>query len=68
MAGGPSRGRSDGPGQAARDVTMALPIDLTDTIRSRTLDGVNGLAMHVLEAGEVGRPCLMLLHGFPELA
>ena len=47
---------------------MALPIDLTDTIRSRTLDGVNGLAMHVLEAGEVGRPCLMLRHGFPELA
>lgn len=45
-------------------MTYALP----DTIHSRTLEGVNGLAMHVLEAGEVGRPCLILLHGFPELA
>ena len=24
--------------------------------------------MHVLEAGEPGRPCVLLLHGFPELA
>ena len=32
--------------------------------------GVNGLDMHVLEAGHEtkGRPCLLLLHGFPELA
>ena len=37
-------------------------------IRSRFVDGVNGLRMHVLEAGETGRPCLVLLHGFPELA
>jgi pimeloyl-ACP methyl ester carboxylesterase len=39
-------------------------------IRSRFVDGVNGLAMHVLEAGfEKGdRPCILLLHGFPELA
>jgi pimeloyl-ACP methyl ester carboxylesterase len=37
-------------------------------IRSRLIDGVNGLAMHVLEAGEPGRPALLLLHGFPELA
>jgi pimeloyl-ACP methyl ester carboxylesterase len=29
---------------------------------------VNGLSMHVLEAGEPGRPCVLLLHGFPELA
>ncbi len=29
---------------------------------------VNGLDMHVLQAGEAGRPCLLLLHGFPELA
>jgi pimeloyl-ACP methyl ester carboxylesterase len=28
----------------------------------------NGLRMHVLEAGERGRPCVLLLHGFPELA
>jgi hypothetical protein len=39
-------------------------------IRSRIVDNVNGLAMHVLEAGfePKGRPCVLLLHGFPELA
>jgi len=43
---------------------------LPDGIRSRTVNNSNGLAMHMLEAGfEVkGRPCLLLLHGFPELA
>jgi len=39
-------------------------------IRSRFVNNINGLRMHVLEAGfEVkGRPCVLLLHGFPELA
>lgn len=37
-------------------------------IRSRIVDGINGLSMHVLEAGEQRRPCVLLLHGFPELA
>src|SRR3954464_11675504 len=37
-------------------------------IRSRVIDNINGLSMHVLEAGEADRPCLLLLHGFPELA
>ena len=39
-------------------------------IRSRIVNNVNGLAMHLLEAGfeTKGRPCIMLLHGFPELA
>ena len=38
-------------------------------IRSRFVENVNGLRMHVLEAGfEEGRPCILLLHGFPELA
>lgn len=43
---------------------------LPDGIRSRFVDNVNGLRMHILEAGyESGdRPCLLLLHGFPELA
>lgn len=43
---------------------------LPDGIRSRMVAGVNGLAMHVLEAGfdMPGRPALLLLHGFPELA
>jgi len=39
-------------------------------IRSRFVDNGNGLEMHVLEAGfEVdNQPCVLLLHGFPELA
>ncbi|HYM32177.1 MAG TPA: alpha/beta hydrolase [Candidatus Cybelea sp.] len=39
-------------------------------IRSRFVAGINGLDMHVLEAGfeTTGRPCVLLLHGFPELA
>ena len=39
-------------------------------IRSRFVDGINGLRMHILEAGfkEEVRPCVVLLHGFPELA
>jgi pimeloyl-ACP methyl ester carboxylesterase len=37
-------------------------------IRTRFVEGVNGLRMHVLEAGERGRPAVLLLHGFPELA
>jgi len=38
-------------------------------IRSRVVSGVNGIAMHVLEAGHEtpGRPGLLLVHGFPEL-
>ena len=45
-------------------------IPLPSTIRSRYVDDINGLRMHVLEAGfeTRGRPCLLLLHGFPELA
>jgi pimeloyl-ACP methyl ester carboxylesterase len=39
-------------------------------IRSGLIDNSNGLAMHVLEAGFDGedRRCVLLLHGFPELA
>ena len=49
-------------------VLPALP--LPTGIRSRVVDNHNGLRMHVLEAGfEAGdRPCVLLLHGFPELA
>jgi pimeloyl-ACP methyl ester carboxylesterase len=37
-------------------------------IRSRSIENVNGLTVHILEAGDSGRPVLLLLHGFPELA
>jgi pimeloyl-ACP methyl ester carboxylesterase len=53
------------PNQSALP-TLPLPAE----IRSRYIEGVNGLSVHVLEAGvaEGGRPCVLLLHGFPELA
>lgn len=39
-------------------------------IRSRFVNNINGIAFHVLEAGFEGarRPCVLLIHGFPELA
>ena len=39
-------------------------------VRSRFVDNINGLRMHVLEAGfeTPGRRALLLLHGYPELA
>lgn len=44
------------------------PALLPPGLRSRFVDDVNGLRMHLLEAGEPGAPLLLLLHGFPELA
>ncbi len=46
------------------------PLPLPPGIRSRFVEGVNELTMHVLEAGHEtpDRPLLLLLHGFPELA
>ena len=43
---------------------------LASGIRSRFVENVNGLKIHILEAGfeEKDRPCILLLHGFPELA
>jgi len=43
---------------------------LPASVRSRFVDDINGLRMHLLEAGfeSGGRPCVLLLHGFPELA
>lgn len=54
-------------------MSTLAPLDaahLAPGVRSRFVDGVNGLRMHVLEAGHEtpGRPLLLLLHGFPELA
>jgi pimeloyl-ACP methyl ester carboxylesterase len=39
-------------------------------VRSRMIHGVNGLDVHILEAGyeSSGRPLVLLLHGFPDLA
>ena len=54
-------------------MTDLPPLDsavLPSGIRARFLDGINGLRMHMLEAGfeTAGRPCVLPLHGFPELA
>ena len=47
-------------------ITPTLP----NGIRSRRINNGNGLDMHILEAGfeQPNRPCVLLLHGFPELA
>jgi len=52
------------------DAAPYSPAVLPPGIRSRFVNNINGLRMHVLEAGfEVpGRPGVLLLHGFPELA
>lgn len=43
---------------------------LPDGVRSRYIRDVNGLTVHVIESGheQDGRPLVLLLHGFPELA
>jgi len=37
-------------------------------VRSRMIENVNGLHMRILESGNADNPCVLLLHGFPELA
>jgi pimeloyl-ACP methyl ester carboxylesterase len=67
---------SQNPAHAAivRTDLASLPPYGTGTlpagIRSRAVAGVNGMTVHILEAGfeESGRPVVLLLHGFPELA
>ena len=62
--------------RAAQAPAAAGPIGPLDAailpagIRSRFVENVNGLRMHVLEAGyeTPGRPALLLIHGYPELA
>jgi pimeloyl-ACP methyl ester carboxylesterase len=49
---------------------LAVPALTARGIRTRLIRGVNGITLHVLEAGyeTKGRPAVLLLHGFPELA
>jgi len=57
-------------GTGTGDIGPYRPETLPPGVRSRFVDSVNGLRMHVLEAGfEVRtRPAILLLHGYPELA
>jgi pimeloyl-ACP methyl ester carboxylesterase len=52
------------------DTSKLPPLPLPTGIRSRYVSNINGLTFHVLEAGfeEKGRPCVLLLHGYPEIA
>jgi pimeloyl-ACP methyl ester carboxylesterase len=78
-----TQGTSSGPGglrfHFIRLSLRAIPMNdasplpsmpLPPGIRSRHVPGINGLTMLVLEAGfeRDGRPLVLLLHGFPELA
>ena len=55
--------------RAAADVPYTADV-LPAGIRSRFVDNINGIRMHVLEAGfeSADRPAVLLIHGFPELA
>jgi pimeloyl-ACP methyl ester carboxylesterase len=52
------------------DLTPLEIATLPRGIRTRFARDINGLDRHVLEAGHEtrGRPLVLLLHGFPELA
>jgi pimeloyl-ACP methyl ester carboxylesterase len=54
----------------AAEAAPYSPAVLPAGIRSRFVNNINGLRMHVLEAGfePKDRPAVLLLHGFPELA
>ena len=72
--GGFALARGTAPADIVRTDVASLPpygnSTLPPGIRSRIVTGVNGLAVHMLEAGHqtAGRPAVLLLHGFPELA
>src|SRR5215470_9550980 len=65
---------AQGPARAAavRTDLAGLPPygngTLPPDIRSRAIAGVNGMTVHILEAGfeTPNRPAVLLLHGFPE--
>ena len=53
------------------DIASLPPLaNLPPGIRSRAIPNVNGLSVHILEAGfeSPNRPAVLMLHGFPELA
>lgn len=61
--------QADAPGTNNNDVLYGRST-LRAGIRSRLIDNNNGVNLHILEAGfePPRKPCIVLLHGFPELA
>jgi pimeloyl-ACP methyl ester carboxylesterase len=59
-----------GVGALLAHTAMPRSMALRDGIRSRQIATRTGLDLHILEAGHLNpaRPCVVLLHGFPELA
>ncbi len=57
----------EGSGRDAEAGSPSLEAMLPPGIRSRMIAGVNGLDMHILEAGfeMPGRPLVLLAHGYP---
>jgi pimeloyl-ACP methyl ester carboxylesterase len=55
---------------ASTPIGPLAPGVLPAGVRSRFVENVNGIRVHVLEAGFEGsdRPAVLLIHGFPELA
>jgi len=61
------------PLSALMQAAEAAPLNqavLPSGVRARFIHNVNGIRMHVLEAGfeRAGQPAVLLVHGFPELA
>src|SRR5262245_2632998 len=69
VAAGRSPLRAQGQTAAASPGPLSASV-LPASVRSRFVDNVNGLRMHVLEAGfeTPRRQAVLMIHGFPELA
>ncbi|HMF94467.1 MAG TPA: alpha/beta hydrolase [Vicinamibacterales bacterium] len=65
-----SRLRAQPPAPPSADASPLPSSVLPRGVRARFANSVNGIRMHVLEAGYDGtrRPAVLLVHGFPELA
>ncbi len=70
LAGGFALAAFAGEARAENQNVAYGKATLPDTIRSRFIENMNGLRVHMLEAGfeTPNRPCVVFLHGFPELA
>jgi pimeloyl-ACP methyl ester carboxylesterase len=65
-----SRARAQTPAAQPADAGPLPASVLPRGVRARFVNNVNGIRLHVLEAGYEGarRPAVLLVHGFPELA